>query len=275
MITADFLETYPLYRKFPMEVSNDSLTLGTPPINMPCTKCGGIRTFRLENNYEIDVRLYKMVNSKHRGVAVWGSVLRAEYKCSACTWVRLFFLQIAPDGKWVKKVGQVPPWEGSMDATLERKLGSRADLYRKGQTCESQGYGIGAFAYYRRIVELVIDDLLQSIRSYIDRNDLEEFDHALDAVHASKDTATKIDAVKELLPASLRPGGKNPLGLLFGAYSGGLHSESDDACLEYSAETRIALEYLVSQLAMHDASATQFEASLQRIADRRASSSNA
>ena len=46
---------------------------------------------------------------------------------------------------------------------LKDLLGEHKDYFRRGLICESQGYGIAAFAYYRRIVEETIDLLLQQI----------------------------------------------------------------------------------------------------------------
>ena len=63
----------------------------------------------------------------------------------------------------MKKVGQSPAWDIVMDKELESLLGDHAYFYKSGLICESQRYGIGAFAYYRRIVEEVIDELLVSV----------------------------------------------------------------------------------------------------------------
>ncbi len=39
-------------------------------------------------------------------------------------------------------------------------LGEHLKDYRKGLICENHSYGVGAYSYYRRIIENVIDDLL-------------------------------------------------------------------------------------------------------------------
>jgi hypothetical protein len=59
----------------------------------------------------------------------------------------------SPKGGFVQKVGQFPPWSIRVDRNAEQILGQHVEIYKRGLTCESQGYGIGAFSYYRRIVE--------------------------------------------------------------------------------------------------------------------------
>ena len=49
----------------------------------------------------------------------------------------------------------------------------------KGLVSESQGYGIGAFAYYRRIVEEIIDEMLKQIGDLISGVDKERYAAAL------------------------------------------------------------------------------------------------
>lgn len=59
-------------------------------------------------------------------------------------------------------------------------LGEREETFKKGLTCESQGYGIGAYAYYRRIVEEVIDELLDGIADLMSGEDKEKYMEALE-----------------------------------------------------------------------------------------------
>lgn len=46
---------------------------------------------------------------------------------------------------------------------MVRALGDHASSYKKGLICESHGYGIGAHAYYRRIVENIVNWLLEQV----------------------------------------------------------------------------------------------------------------
>jgi hypothetical protein len=78
------------------------------------------------------------------------------------------------EGDYVMKVGQAPSWDITPDRALEKMLGTRSDYYRKALVCESQSYGIGAFAYYRRIVEEIIDALLLDITDLVENDEQKE-----------------------------------------------------------------------------------------------------
>ena len=58
----------------------------------------------------------------------------------------------------------------------------------------------------------------------------------------------KLDVASKAIPESLKPGGVNPLGQLYVHISGGLHRESDDACVEIFDDLRANFEYVFSQI---------------------------
>jgi hypothetical protein len=88
-------------------------------------------------------------------------------------------------------------------------------------------------------------------------------------VSKSKVAAEKIDLVKELLPASLRPGGMNPLVVLHTNLSKGLHSMSDEECLESAQSIREVLVFLVDQVIRHDQSSKRFTESMQKLLQKK------
>ena len=167
------------------------------------------------------------------------------------------------------KVGQEPPWDISLDRTLEKILGDQAEYYKKGLICESQSYGIGAFSYYRRIVEEVIDELLAEIAEVITGEEREHYLEALEQTRKMKEARKKIDLVKDLLPPILRPDGMNPLSILHDVLSQGLHAESDEECIELATTVREVLVFLVNQLARTKTAATSFTESMRKLLDRR------
>jgi len=132
------------------------------------------------------------------------------------------------------KVGQYPPWSIEPSKDLKDVLGEHESTYKKGTICESQGYGIGAFAYYRRIVENIIAQMLADIATLIDPDKRDTYEAALASVSASIVAAEKINVVKDMLPANLRPGGINPLATLHDALSVGIHTLDDEDCMTIS-----------------------------------------
>jgi hypothetical protein len=208
---------------------------------------------------------YQYVNTN-----VAGATCHLKYFCSACRrFVRHFYIRFGPNGEWVEKIGQSLPWDISLNRSLERALGANAQLYSKGLICESQGYGIGAFAYYRRVVEEIIDQLLDDIASLMPDPEKPAYRKALDQAKATKVAQDKIDLVKDLLPPILRPDGMNPLGVLHEALSEGLHARTDDECLAFAAETREVLIFLAEQVSATKAASKSFTASMRKLLDRR------
>jgi hypothetical protein len=131
-------------------------------------------------------------------------------------------------------------------------------LLRRGLVSESQGYGIGVFGYYRRIVKEIIDDLLEGVPDLMSGEEREQYLEALEKTKKTTIAQEKIDLVKDLLSPILRPGGMNPLSVLHDTLSEGLHKESDERCMELAAEVRETLVLLVNQIEVTKESSAQF-----------------
>lgn len=259
----EFLETYPLYRKFHTEhLTTYTNNLPVAKINMRCSKCGGVRTFEMKNRY---AEFTQQLN-----YPVSGLVSRWFYLCGDCQiFTRIFVVKFSENIDWVMKIGQLPSWEITGNKDLEKRLGEYSDLYQKGLICESQGYGIGAFGYYRRIVEETIGDLLNEITDLVSPAELSEYQIALEKTKATVVTQEKIELVKDLLPAILRPDNINPLQVLHSSLSEGLHAGSDEACLEHSESIRSTLIFLVSQIAVTKDSSKEFTQNMRKLLDKK------
>lgn len=252
-----FLEKYPLYREFNIKCVKDYyfcdeflVDLPKPAINMFCKVCNSNQTFNMMNDYN-------ELEEKGIDARAVGTIVRAYYKCSSCgeseQYFFIKFLRKVDKKKkisclYAKKVGQTPPWSIEPDEVLEELLGKHADYYKKGLICESQNYGIGAYAYFRRITEDIIDNLLDSISDLIEPSEEEKYKKALQKTKKTKRTEDKIDLVKDLLPLSLKPEGMNPLKTLHSALSVGIHSKTDEECMEQAEIIRNVLVFLVNQI---------------------------
>jgi hypothetical protein len=214
MPKAELLEEYPLYRKFSMKLPEACFQLPKPAIHMPCAKCKSEQTFQMVNEY------YDRTGAP--GTLLSGLISRVIYKCAAChDFERNFMLLFSPQGDFVMKVGQHPAWSIGLDKKLSQMLGDHVEYYKNGLVCESQGYGIGAVAYFRRIVEEVIDTLLDQIAQIIPPADKDRYQKALEDTKKTIITQEKIDLVKDLLPPILRSDNVNPLGILHHSLSEG------------------------------------------------------
>jgi len=130
--------------------------LATPDINTFCKsdKCNGERLFSLDATIQLKPGTAKLVF--------------LEYVCKNCTktmraialWVR-----VAEDltNGTAYKFGEYPPFGPSTPARVISLIGPQKDLYLAGRRAESQGMGIGAFAYYRRVIEGQKDRIFDEI----------------------------------------------------------------------------------------------------------------
>lgn len=108
---------------------------------------------------------------------------------------------------------------------------------------------MGAFSYYRRVVESqknrILDEILK-VASKIGAaaEAIAELEAAKKEIQFSKALAM----VKQGIPQSLLIDGHNPLLLLHGALSEGIHDRSDEECLELASSIRMVLIELSDRL---------------------------
>lgn len=258
----EFLEEYSLFRKFLVEVPKAMNSIPKPPINMVCRDCGNLQTFNMINEYWESHNFMNPPSANQK--------VRLLYQCQSCRlFYRQFDLYISPDLDYVYKFGQYPEWEIKMDKNLENMLGQHSKNFRKGLVCESQGYGIGAFAYYRRITEEIIDELLDSITDLIEENHKAEYKFALEKTKQTRVTQDKIELVKDLLPSILKPNGMNPLGVLHSELSEGLHADTDQACLENANHIKSILIFLINQIIQSKESSKGFTESMKSLLEKK------
>ena len=166
------------------------------------------------------------------------------------------------------KTGQFPHWEIKGDTQIEKMLGSHKDYLSQGLICESQGYGIGAFAYYRRIIEEIIDELIKDVGDLIPKDESDRFNEALTKVSETRQTSEKIALVKDLLPTTLQIDDLNPLKILHSKLSEGLHADSDEECLVHAETIRLILVYLASQVTGTKKSKSEFSDGMRRLLEK-------
>lgn len=166
-------------------------------------------------------------------------------------------------------MGQHPAWGIEPEPNIQAILGAHSDFFKKGLVCESQGYGIGAFGYFRRIVEEVIDELLNSIADILDGTEKEKYTEALEATKKTTVAQEKIELVKDLLPSSLKPNGMNPLQVLHSALSNGMHSESDENCLESVDAIKNVLVYLIKEVKTQKEASKMLTDSMRKILEKK------
>lgn len=272
ILTAEFFEEYPLYRKYGIELPDDVQKVRAEAIRLFCPVCRSENTFTGALSFG-----GKHKNQPHptqiKHYAVSGKIASANYTCASCNDYRQFFQIYFDEGlSYAMKTGQFPAWSVAIEKSLSTLLGEHTYNYRKGLICEGQGYGIGAYAYYRRIVESIIDKLLSSIHDLLDENERSLYEKSLRDAQQGIVAQEKIALVKDLIPKSLRPANVNPLSILHDTLSVGIHTLTDDECLKVAGDIREVLTYLVEQIDLSSqtkSSAHRFTDSMKRLLERR------
>jgi hypothetical protein len=231
-------------RVFPGPPSVPVARLDTPDLRLPCSNCEGERTFRCDGQPP-ELR-FDVANGRF-----------LMYLCGDCHRVTKWFsIWIVPSKEagsgTVYKYGEMPPFGGiPVPNKLLRLFGRDGETFLKGRQCENQGLGIGAFAYYRRVVENHKNDLFDKIIKVCEMVGASQELIAELGIAKNEFLFTKsVDHIKTALPQGLLIDGQNPLLALHGALSVGLHNETDEECLQAARAVRLVLSDLVEKMSI-------------------------
>lgn len=154
-----------------------------------------------------------------------------------------------PDAKvFLEKVGSNPPIKVQPNKLVSKYFDRETNRwYFKGLNCINENYGIGAYAYFRRIIEKELIHIIESIKE-LPSSHKSEIEKLLKA-HKENPTITTIyENIFEHLPHSLKVLGNNPIKLLYKETSDGLHSLKDDECLKKSEAVQKILEFTIQKI---------------------------
>jgi hypothetical protein len=214
--------------------------LQTPPLKLHCPECEGIRVYR-----SVDDKIY-VGHDLHRNFFL-------NYRCSNCrTAEKLYALYINFEGASDSaarcyKFGEYPPYGDPTPNRLLRLFGKDSGLFLKGRQCENHALGIGAFVYYRRVVENHKDQIFDGFINVAEKV-APELVGSFTEAKKQQHFLGAIEAVKDAMPQALLINGHNPLMLLHRALSKGLHAKTDDECLELAHHVRTVLAELAERI---------------------------
>lgn len=142
-----------------------------------------------------------------------------------------------------------PPLIPLIPKALSNLMGKERDLFQKGRQAELKGFGIGAFAYYRRAMEEMKSRLLDQISEIAVRlGGMPGLVEEIEVIKQEPQFSKALPLIKHAMPQGLLFGGENPLKVLYKALSESLHSRSDEECLELAEIVRVVLCDLVVRL---------------------------
>ena len=166
------------------------------------------------------------------------------------------------------KCGEYPSLPPRIDKVILKVFPKEAELLRKAIYCLNEGFGVGAFAYFRQALEDRIDVFIAEIRKYAEEQGDEDIKRELDKLHTKSKMSDIIDVAKKALPASLQEEGYNPLELLYRTLSDGVHDLSDSECLEKANAINVALTYILKTLAENSAFRKRYVDSLKSLSKK-------
>ena len=149
---------------------------------------------------------------------------------------------------YIQKVGQIPPFEIKPEKEILNYLVKEDKKnYNKALANLSISYGIGAFAYFRRIIENEIKRLIKDIID-LEETSSEELKKAYLKYQENHQISSLISALSEYLPDSFKVIGDNPVKLLHDQLSGGIHEFSDELCLEKAVNIDTLLRFTIKKI---------------------------
>jgi len=172
------------------------------------------------------------------------------YKCTNCTVAeKIFGLKTERDGAKrtgiCTKIYQEPPFGHPIPKRLFDIIGEEnREYFLQARRAIARGLGIGAYGYYRRIVENNKFDLVSSVLEIAKATNASTAQIALlENAKAEKQFSKAIEMLRDVsaIPAVLLIDGHNPLALLHDLLSEGIHELTDAECLERSKEAEVVL----------------------------------
>jgi len=241
----DFLESTPAYveRRFENLISDitpkspgTAWGIWSPRIQLYCEIDDGVRWCEPEaNSFPCDDYITRFFRYTCRDCGRWSKTFAL---------ILIPKLNATPKILTAMKVGEYPPFGSHLAKRLQEMLSKDdLELYRKGLRTEREGHGIGAAAYFRRVVDNQWKALVKRLRDAAEKlgtpaEKLKVFNEAL----AQPQFSAAVDMLKDAIPAKLLIlDGRNPLTLLYRPLSVQIHELSDQQCLQQAADIRVVL----------------------------------
>lgn len=265
----DFLRDYPLYQEFKLATQTDADEI---PYQNPydfheqgfdhwCENEGTMKTFELYLS-ETQRSIYGAVPVDH----VFPEHLKGDKlnycvpvsaMCISCKSHEVDFLfhvwskeHIGSENLevYIEKAGIFPEHKFKHDKSIAKYLDRESDnWFYKGSVLLEKGMGIGAFAYFRRIVEKELIGIIEDIKTLPDSKSV-EIEALLKEHNKNPSVSTIYSNIFEYLPSSLKSLGENPLKLLYNLTSEGLHSLSEEECIDKARGIQRLLGFVIRKM---------------------------
>ena len=228
--------------------NSTSRAINEPELKLHCSDdfCNGDRFFRCTGVYKCPGPHLRTDTHNY---------LYVSYQCSNCRRTTIIYSFMAildtieESHGMCYKLGEYPQYGPPIPSRLIKLIGPDRDIFLKGCNCENQGLGIGAFTYYRRVVENQKNRILGEIVKVFEKIGVPQ-DKINTLREAIKETQFRkaLEMAKDVMPERLLINGHSPILLLHRALSRGVHELSDEECLELASTIRLVLGELSERL---------------------------
>lgn len=177
------------------------------------------------------------------------------YQCTNCrSLVKIFALKIekSVSTAYCTKLYQEPSFGQPIPKRLFRVIGEdNREYFLQARRAIARSLGVGAYAYYRRIVENNKFELIESVLEVSKATNASPDQIAL-LERAQRETqfSKALDMLQDVtaIPPVLLIEGHNPLALLHDLLSEGIHQLTDAECLERAKEAEIILSEIAERM---------------------------
>jgi hypothetical protein len=255
-----FLSEYPLYRRLEVYTIYAELDERDISFNAFCETDNRITTFKIIKT----VGASNLKDELKRAALSLASNSTFDYKfvihcpalCQDCQQFQREFFIYGNTSRakneemkfFIKKIGQYPAPEVTPDKIFKDFL-SREDIeyYKKAKQILNFNFGIGAFAYFRRIVE---NEILNITKYLIDNNQTakEKLVPALNLFKKNHRMTGLIETLTPFLPKNFLLANENPLNLLYASISDGIHNLTEEECTQRSIYIEKLLRHVIIEL---------------------------
>jgi hypothetical protein len=250
---AEFLASGPLYSQLVLDEKAKDVIKLPETIELHCAgECAKVQTFErvwVKGDAEYD-----------KG---WGKVVT--YQCRNCGKKDQKYMYFWGDAGFLK-VGQIPELREAIDPRLDAALAESSGLYQKAVRSRSLGFGIGALAYLRRIVEDRTDELMELLRANKwdewTQEEKEQFEVARTTYQYSQKIAY---ATEKILPPAMSAEGRDSFAALHDVTSNGFHGKTEEKCIEIFDRCNLIFAYSFRVLSEHKREREEFTAKLQAL----------
>jgi hypothetical protein len=256
---SQFIEEYPLYSKFGIDQPIEAVDLNNLAFNFFCKKEKEIQPFRLEavihNGNGVEHPTAAINGYLSEGIVTDFTEMFSGV-CQSCLSYKASIIISGGTQKekpkyFVRKIGQYPAPEASV-VILPKEISDFLDdqgkeFYMKGLKNLELKHGIGAIAYFKKMIESEIEKIIEAVsnRYSPDSNKIAE---SVAAYKKDQQKSRFIEDITPYLPQSLKEHGANILLVLHDAASINMHELTEKECIKKSKDIDTLFRYLVRKI---------------------------